>query len=53
MIICLLDIFYLIYYYYYSEMRYNHFTFVDNEIAYFDVLDTSYKVNTLVELVYG
>ena len=25
-------------------MRYNHFTFVDNEIAYFDVLDTCYKV---------
>ena len=26
-----------------SEMRYNHFTFVDNEIAYFDLLDTSYQ----------
>ena len=25
-----------------SEMRYNHFTFVDKEIAYFDLLDTSY-----------
>ena len=29
-----------------SEMRYNHFTFVDNEIAYFDLLDTSYHVSS-------
>ena len=26
-------------------MRYNHFTYVDNEIAYFDILDTSYEVS--------
>merc|ERR1712062_246095 len=25
------------------EMRYNHFSFVDSEIAYFDLLDTSYQ----------
>ena len=27
-----------------SEMRYNHFTYVDREIAYFDLLDMSYQV---------
>ena len=25
-------------------MRYNHFTYVDREIAYFDLLDMSYQV---------
>ena len=29
---------------FYSEMRYNHFTYVDREIAYFDLLDMSYQV---------
>ena len=35
-----------------GEMRYNHFTFVDNEIAYFDVLDTCYKVRIFWELAW-
>ena len=29
---------------FYSEMRYNHFTYVDREIAYFDLLDMCYQV---------
>ena len=35
-----------------GEMGYNHFTFVDNEIAYFDVLDTCYKVRIFWDLAW-
>ena len=34
------------------EMRYNHFTYVDNEIAYFDILDTSYEVSSHPTIVH-